>query len=367
MRRVSWILFSLLLLSVSVVRPTVWTLAPCAVLLAAPFLSWLLLFAQRNHIRLEMDSPAVCSKGQAFPVVVRVKNGSKLPLGPCGVTVAVENAATGERARARLFPSPEARVELCSRYCGCLRLETASACLYDLFGVLPMKLNCAAEKRTLVMPDTVEAAVEPFEALSSRLDSAEYAQDRRGSDYSETFQVREYAPGDSLRQIHWKLSEKQGKLMVREGSYPVDQSLLVYLDRFEGDLRPEQADALLEAVVSVCQSLSEAGMPFRMGWAEEIPQAEDVSEQEQFPRAASLLLNLRPGKKGGFTQYLQTYGMPAGGRLLYFASELPAEWESLAGHTQAKAFLCGDHSSAGGDVVCFTAAGVSEALREVSW
>ncbi len=364
MRRLSWIISAILLLFVSIMRPAVWTLMPCVVLLVTPAISWLLLFALRKHVYLEIEAPPVCAKGETFKAGVSVKKDSRLPIGPLGVTLRAENAVTGECTQVRLYPSPRAEAEFFSRYCGCLRLAAESACLYDIFGILPMKLRCEAQKRTLVMPDTVDVVTEPFAAPSPFFDSTEYAQDRKGPDHSETFQVRAYVPGDSFSQIHWKLSGKQGKLIVRDGSCPVAHLLLVYLDRFKGDLKPEQADALLEAVISVCQALSEAKMTFRVGWNAEVPQAEDVSGPEQFPGTAALLLNMNPGERGGFTQYLRTYGMPEGGRVLYFASELPEEWEFLSEHADARAFLCTDSLSDNPDVVCFAPDGILEALQE---
>ncbi|MCQ2538114.1 MAG: DUF58 domain-containing protein [Lachnospiraceae bacterium] len=43
------------------------------------------------------------------------------------------------------------------------------------------------------------------------------------NDPSEAYGIREYVPGDSIKSIHWKLSEKTGKTMVREYGMPVPQ------------------------------------------------------------------------------------------------------------------------------------------------
>ena len=62
-------------------------------------------------------------------------------------------------------------------------------------------------------------------------DSENYAPDRTGYDLAEVYALREYAPGDSLRQMHWKLSSKLDKLVVREPSLPVRRSVLVFWER----------------------------------------------------------------------------------------------------------------------------------------
>ena len=62
-------------------------------------------------------------------------------------------------------------------------------------------------------------------------DSDTSSPDRRGSDLTEPFRLREYAPGDSLRQIHWKLSSKLDRLVIREPGMPAARTLLVFWDR----------------------------------------------------------------------------------------------------------------------------------------
>ncbi len=366
MRRVVWLLFLGLFLAAGILRPSAWTLAPCAILLAAPPISWLLLFSQRKNVRMEITAPPVCPKGEAFDVRVRATGGAAFLFGFSEADLRVENAVTGERARLRVFPQAGGVARVCGRHCGCLRLEIASARLYDAFGVLPVRLPCKAEKKTLAMPDPIAVAVGFAAAPAPFSENGEYADDKKGQDMAETFQVREYVPGDGLGQIHWKLTGKQGKLMVRDGSFPMDQSLLVYLDRFRGDLDPAGADALLTAVTSVCLALSEARIPFLLGWGGEVPQVEEVSSAEQFAGVLALLCNMQLGEKGGFSSYLRTYGMPQGGRVLYFGSELPQAWD-LSACADARAFLCADAAAAPPGIVCFTPENVREVLHEASW
>lgn len=73
-------------------------------------------------------------------------------------------------------------------------------------------------------------------------DSDTSSPDRRGSDLTEPFRLREYAPGDSLRQIHWKLSSKLDRLVIREPGMPAARTLLVFWDR-SGDAAARDAQA----------------------------------------------------------------------------------------------------------------------------
>ena len=52
-------------------------------------------------------------------------------------------------------------------------------------------------------------------------DSDRFSTYKKGDDPSEIFDIREYADGDKIQRIHWKLSSKTGDLMVKEGSLPL--------------------------------------------------------------------------------------------------------------------------------------------------
>lgn len=52
----------------------------------------------------------------------------------------------------------------------------------------------------------------------------------RGNDPSETFDVRDYVPGDDVRSIHWKLSGKMDTLIVRQASDPAHYDTVLLPD-----------------------------------------------------------------------------------------------------------------------------------------
>ncbi len=66
---------------------------------------------------------------------------------------------------------------------------------------------------------------------------------------SETFDIREYRP-PTPASIHWKLSSKMDKLMVREASHPSNYDVFVLVDLGRaaegGGVRP--ADVLAAAL-----------------------------------------------------------------------------------------------------------------------
>ncbi len=69
--------------------------------------------------------------------------------------------------------------------------------------------------------------------------------------------IREYAPGDALRQVHWKSTAKAGKLMVRQYEVTRRSQMLVIL----GNRAEEYADpAEFELAVAVAASIGARGL-----------------------------------------------------------------------------------------------------------
>lgn len=103
------------------------------------------------------------------------------------------------------------------------------------------------------------------------MESYSYSQHVKGTDTGEVFGIREYADGDSPKQIHWKLSAKLDDLMVKIPSYPIENRLVVLLDNSlpEGrDIGPEKRNDLMELYFSVSMSLLKKNITHSLGWCD---------------------------------------------------------------------------------------------------
>ena len=233
---------------------TPWAPAPWLALcwLMAPLAGWLALLLTRKRSQVRLTCPVTAEKGKPFSVTAEVRQG--VPFGRGRLTVSVENTVTGETHREKLtLHQGRGAWQVQSACCGCLVMQAAELVLWDLLGVLPVRIPCTVQGRICVMPDTFPIEADPVSAVSRQTDCEEYAPDVRGSDPTEIFQIREYVPGDSLRQIHWKLSAKAGRYMVRDAAKPVDHRLTIYVER-------RTAPPRLAAVIGTAVQLV-AGIP----------------------------------------------------------------------------------------------------------
>lgn len=338
-------------------------LAVWLVFLIAPLVSWLLLLTSRKRISLKLEAPGVVQKAKAFTFRATVEKHGFMPMGKTVIHLSADNAVTGEiqKNRLKLRDSEEWTME--SAYCGGITCQVTGLWCYELFGIIPVSVPCNVKKRIIVMPDTFPVTVSSVLSQAMQDDCAEYAPDQKGYDRTEILQIRDYVPGDPLQQIHWKLSSKWDRLIVRDPALPVDRELTVFLEQWDENRTPGQADTLMEAVVSVCQALAEAGQPFTLAWNEDVIQSHSLTNPDQLPELIAMLLksrrrqNLIPG-----AELYQKTGHTATGAVLYFCSVLPnQEFPAL----RKNIYLCGQAN--GENVTPFTAETMFDVLGNLTW
>lgn len=186
---------------------------------------------------------------------------------PIRCDLQAENLFSGDVQRLTLRRGGSSQVDFTPLRCGLYRTDIARLRLYDPLGLFCKKLPCADGAETLVLPRAYPLDIQLADTGDFLSETEDFSRDRPGSDPSETFRVREYAPGDPVRQIHWKLSEKAGKTLVRDFGLPVERRLLLLLETQEvsqpiDGTRMEQA---LDLLASICQGLDQMEIPYRIG------------------------------------------------------------------------------------------------------
>lgn len=305
----------------------------CAVIwLVLPLVSVTENFFLRNALTAKLLVPATASKGTLVEGVVEIRNGAIFPVGHLLCRLSLVNQLTGEREESWLSLSAAAkgrtqtRFELKSAYCGYLTLEIRELVLLDWFGFLGVSRKVDAKGKVSILPDTFEANVSVGISYVSAQDADNWSPYVKGNDYTEVFALREYVPGDSLKQIHWKLSSKFGQLIVKEPSLPLEKSLLLFWDKNAGTAKPEEMDAMAEVVASVGQALAAQGIYFTLGWTEGRSMVMEDADGEEallqlIPRmvkAGALSEEDRQEEAIGFSEERTAYG-----KVLYFAKAIP--------------------------------------------
>lgn len=97
-------------------------------------------------------------------------------------------------------------------------------CVYDLLGILPLSVKCGKPSPMAVLPPEKEPEIMPD---TNRFQSQQYKPKAGG--FSEVYENREYRPGDPVKSIHWKLSLKSDKMIIKEPQTPLSHHMVLAL------------------------------------------------------------------------------------------------------------------------------------------
>jgi hypothetical protein len=235
--------------------------------------------------------------------ILEVRNDSWMPIISLKIKLKIVNLYTGDEKHETFNLSLSAREKkkilfnLASNHCGKVRCSVEKMSLEGIFGIFNVKCDVHAEKAMTMLPEVFDVVISYDLHESDSFDNDSYSPYKKGRDLTETYQIREYEQGDSLKQIHWKLSGKLDKLIVRDPSLPLDKKLMVFVDKsLKGETTSEQKEALAELAVSVCQSLIDSELEFVLVWnepAENVAWVKDMQFSEDMGDAISQIIGSR--------------------------------------------------------------------------
>lgn len=217
--------------------------------------------------RLELSSSAklarCCEKGESITGTIELKNISAHSHRRLTALLTAENLLTGEKIQQKISapffeaqPS-EISVSLAARQCGCIRISLEKIRLYDVSGLTWKSFSSEKIAEVTVLPEMLPLDADVGAVFKSRI--GEDISLQAGKDISEPFEMNEYKPGDDIRAINFKLSQKHDKLIVKRGS-DVNETA-VRLALFCGGCNdPEKLCYVAELAVSLSSTLCEMGV-----------------------------------------------------------------------------------------------------------
>ena len=297
-----WIIWLLLLLAAGILylfENGTATLTLLIATAAIPLITMLpLLFASPGDTALTLPERCVC--GESVTGIVGMQRRLRLPVSVVA-SLTIENIRTGETQSLSLpITGRESRFTLRSEYCGLLRVTASALRLEDPFGLVHRTVSTEQTAQTRVVPHLFTPEVRVTETAFALPDSDRFSPDKPGNDPSETFGVREYRPGDSIKTIHWKLSQKSGDTMVRELSLPVEhQVLLRYENPAVSETEPAQIHSMTTVILSISAMLAEQGIIHDLGWRDALWQ---IDSEDARLAAMDVLLSLPPETESAPTE-----------------------------------------------------------------
>ena len=248
-----------------------------------------------REISIGFTGGDMVSKGETVKINMELRNRGKLPVFCCICEAAAKNLLTGteEKHEVTLSLPPGSsrsyRFDLTESCCGKVELHLAKLTVSDPLQLFKAERQAGGDGPAVsYFAPQLHPADIPAEFLDSyNMESYQYSQYEKGSDPGEVFGIREYQEGDSLKQVHWKLTAKLDELTVKIPSFPIENNILLILDNLidpETGVPAMQRSALVELLYSLSAHLLEKSIPHSIGWydtKEQVFRSQAIRNEEE--------------------------------------------------------------------------------------
>lgn len=242
-----------------------------SVIIAVPVSLLMLRLTYRNFEAGLSDAETSYGK---YSFVLNLRNNGILPIASVETEVRCTNLRTGESdiytVRRGIGPRGEREItmDVYPSHAGRYLLSVSSARITDPLGIAKRDISCGDSRGITVMPEVFNMNV--ITSSSAAMPESEgQALKAKGSVAGDVTGIREYVPGDPVRNIHWKLSEKTDRMLVRELGNPVlDEFLIVMDNSLDIAQDPVALDAVAAVYTSLIHSLVQRDSTVSAGWTD---------------------------------------------------------------------------------------------------
>ncbi|MBR2311214.1 MAG: DUF58 domain-containing protein [Oscillospiraceae bacterium] len=185
-----------------------------------------------------------------MPIRTAIQKNCRFPMPPVDCKIRLVNSLTGER----YIGEPGEKVP--TDHCGKITITTPDPKVYDYLGLFSRSLPPCRLCTVFVLPKPVEGELLPESGLNDSV-----WRPKPGGGVAERHELRLYRPGDELRNIHWKMTAKTGKLIYREA---MEQTKKGYVLTLALSGTPEQLDKKLGQLFWSSRTLIAQRRPHRV-------------------------------------------------------------------------------------------------------
>ena len=328
------------------------TLALLLVLIVMPLVSLLLLKFSGKNLIVSMSE--VDTSGEKPVVHLHLENPDIVPVASIEMDLNCENLRTGEvdslSIKEALGPKGKKDIdfELSPVRAGRYRIAASSAAISDALMLRSIPIGCDNSTYLTMMPQAIEMQL-AYASDAAMLENDRSADSHRGMDPGDVRGIREYVPGDPVRNIHWKLSEKTDKLLVKELGNPItDQFLVILGNATEVSHVPEALDAIASIFVSLINTLVDDGVSVTAAWSDYISGGvvfRKISDEEDARAAADEYLAVPAAKANSFAKIERDISESRYAHIIIVGTKVPAGIESIANGCRVSVLNCGMYGS----------------------
>lgn len=297
--------------------------------ISLPVLFFLILFVQRFCIKVRFkEENRMVRRQEEYVTELIVRNPTPFPVTCAAVTI----EGSGKKKRMEFgvaaFSSEKVKYYDRDEHCGCHFLKADKIYIYDFFKLFRLRIRGNSVVKIEILPRLFGVDEEWGGTSLCSGESEAYSPDRPGDDFSEVFDVREYRFGDREQYIHWKLTCRLNRLMVKEYSMPKEREFFFSIAMLSGRDERERSfnDLMLEAMYMVMHST--LGIKNNIWglfcWEEEGEYGPvSIKDEEELDVFFGRLIEAGEKNRSGLVRMAEAGGGRSRGVLCHFAAELP--------------------------------------------
>lgn len=182
--------------------------------------------------------PPSTTKGERVQLLLLLHNPTRIPLTSVMAAFSFHSLFYGEKEEASHILSLRAHCDnklifpIKLTKCGIYEAALSQIQVYDFLHLFRFKKDLDITSQIRVLPHSLPRE-ERHEALYSEGFDEFEESGRSGNVSSNVTDIREYRPGDRLQKIHWKLSSKIDKLMVKENEATSTNEFFLLMELFQ--------------------------------------------------------------------------------------------------------------------------------------
>lgn len=245
-------------------------LAIMAVMVFFPILSILGTKWVSGHLDAQWEGPyESMNKGEEFPVHCVLRNPTWLGIMNGNLNITVSNLFYGTSREHEIRIPIRAKKGQTITYpvtvskCGMIEFRIQSVVLEDFLGFAAFHREFTTPYVAVILPNKKVEVEQDMGGYTLGMTEVEEST-KKGTDFSEVQDVREYQPGDKMQNIHWKLSVKKDILMVKERISMSSRQLFLVLelhDNGEGLL-----EEILDCTYGIGLLMLQQQLPLSLVW-----------------------------------------------------------------------------------------------------
>lgn len=230
-------------------------------------------FRKSIDAKIEVHSREV-KKGNVIKGKILITNQGYLPITRFCVKIEYFNNKVSKTAIREIKgyisgrSTSEVEFQMKSKYCGILNLKVREIKVYDYLILFNQKKKSESDIDILILPSGYQlmAEIENKDYVYFSLEEGKYSEILMNQP-PEILWIDKYRQGDSIRDIHWKLSARNDEVLSKKYSSDIENKIIFFIDlRKETDLSIEKKDVFYELCSAISLGLMENKITHLVRW-----------------------------------------------------------------------------------------------------